>query len=342
MTRRLNQHSSRILAAGFILASGIALGWLVFRPHEPSYGGRSLSDWLYNRDPDFLWIPNDVYGHIHDEFADQLESGAPWPPAAGSSNWSLPEDSPRRQSLEVLDTNAIPWLLDWMASEPRPLERLRAYVRWKFAVPFFKPGGLTPVERRHVAAFEGFAALGRRAEPALPALSNLLSRPHPDLQLGWAIASVGPQGIAVLTHALTNSDPEVRDTAALSLGLEASAATSAVPTLLRLTDGGQASYHVLGALGRIGCDPALAVPPLTRNLERLIRHETEDGFNMTVLLLGLCGDKARPALPLLLRLHAQSDPWTQKTIRAVIRRIDPQVRAGLPPDPVEGEPREPR
>jgi hypothetical protein len=324
----VKRRSVIFLVAGLLLV-GAAAAWLVLRPREPEYAGRTLNEWLYNEDPGFIWIPNDVYGHIHDEFQDQLESGNPWPPASGYRSWYIPEESPKGEALLHVGTNALPWLVGWMASKPRPLERFRDWVRTRFAVPIFNPEGLSPAERRHVAAFEGFVALGPRAEPALPALSNLLQQPHPDLQLGWAIACIGPRGIAILTSALTNSDTGIRDTAALSLGLEGSAATSSVPTLLSLIDHGAASYHVLGALGRIGCDPALAAPVLTRNLERLVHHQGDDGFSMTVLILGLCGDRARPAVPLLLQFHEQSDDWARKTIRAALNRIDPAEAAKL-------------
>jgi hypothetical protein len=317
------------------VALAVLGAWLFGQPREPAYAGRTLTEWLYNTDPGFVWIPNDLYAHFHDEFADQLESGEPWPPANASWGGFMATASPRQEALDHIGTNALPWLLDWMVSKPRPLEQLRAWARTKFAMPIFHPGSLTPVERRHVAALDGFVALGPRAAPALPALSNLFHQPQPYLQLGRAIASIGPPGIAVLTHALTNADPQIRDTAALSLGLAGSAAGSAVPTLLSLIDRGAASYPVLGALGRIGCDPALAAPPLMRHLARLVDNEGDDGFGMTVLVLGLCGDQARPAVPLLLRFHAQSDAWTRKTIRAALKGIDPGAWANLPPEESE-------
>ena len=53
----------------------LAVGWgwsLWRREREKVYSGRSLSQWLRPTEADFVWMPNDVYGHIHDELWEQL------------------------------------------------------------------------------------------------------------------------------------------------------------------------------------------------------------------------------------------------------------------------------
>jgi hypothetical protein len=318
-------------AAVTLLGLLLVLGaWRFATPAEPTYQDRTLSQWLYPTEPDFAWIPNDLYGHIHDEFLEQLGSRAPWPPVQASRSLEPPGSNTPTAAVRAMGTNALPWLIAWMASRPRPVERLRGFVDRRFALPRFRPGGLPPVERRHVAAFEGFVALGERAEPALPALSNLLYRPNPDLQLAWAIASLGPRGIAVLTNALTGGREDVRDLAALSLGLEGPAAGSAVPVLLTLIDRGEASYHVLGAVGRIGAEPREVAPPLMRHLERIVAGDADDPCSMTILLLGLCGEAARPAVPHLLTLHQRAAPAERALIRQALLRIDPLAAVQLP------------
>ncbi len=314
-----------LLAAALV---GVA-AWRLLSPGEPVSGGRTLTEWLYNTDPDFVWIPNDVYGHIHDELRERLESGEPWGPGQARPVIGLPEAGPRHAALQALGTNALPWLLDWMSSRPRPLERVREFVQNKFALPLFHPGGLGAVERRHVAAFDGFSDLGRLAEPALPALSKLLNGPDPDLPLAWAIARIGPGGIAVLTNALTSPRQDVRDLAALSLGLEGPAAAPAVPVLLAVIDRGDADYDVLGALGRIGCEPERAAPVLLRQLDRIAAGEADDPFGMTILLLGLCGEAARPAVPALLKFYETADPSERAMLRAVLDHIDPAATSRL-------------
>lgn len=326
------KHRGRRVALVLALALAGLWAWRLSRPAEPEYDGRTLTEWLYPTDPDFEWIPNDLYGHIHDELLAQLESGEPWTATKVRTDQAPLDGGPRRAALRSLGTNALPWLLDWMASRPRPTERLRGFMHRKFALPEFHPSGLSPVERRHVAAFDGFAELGALAEPALPELSNLLNQPNPDLPLAWAIAQIGPNGIAVLTNALTHPRGEVRDLAALSLGLEGPAATSAVPVLLTLIDRGDASYQILGALGRIGCEPPQAAPVLTRHLERIASGEADDPFCMTALLLGLCGDQARPAVPRLLKLCEEAGWSDRASIRQALNRIDPAVGARLPAD----------
>jgi hypothetical protein len=317
-----------------VLASvlvGVAL-WRSSIPGEPVHAGRTLTQWLYPTDPDFEWISNDLYDHIHDALLEDLESGEPWLPIRTAAPLAPPETSPAHAAVRAIGTNAIPWLVDWMGAGPRPWERFRGFVNRHLAMPRFHPGGLPPVERRHVAALEGFLALGELAEPALPALSNLLCRPNPGLPLTQAIAAVGPAGIDVLTNALASGREDVRELAALSLGLEGPTAASAVPMLLTLIERGEAGYHVLGALGRIGCQPHQAVPPLRRQLDRVLAGEADDPCGMTVLLLGLCGEAARPAVPRLRQLYEQSGAVERRPIQAALQRIDPAAATRLPAD----------
>jgi hypothetical protein len=53
---------------------------------------------------------------------------------------------------------------------------------------------------------------------------------------------------------------------------------------------------------------------------------------MTVLLLGLCGDPARAAVPRLLALYEQADPAERASIRQALNRIEPSACARLPSD----------
>lgn len=59
------------IAVGLVL-SVLCLLLAFRRTREPSYGGRTLTQWLMNTNPDAIWMPNDFYGHIHDEFWERL------------------------------------------------------------------------------------------------------------------------------------------------------------------------------------------------------------------------------------------------------------------------------
>ena len=307
--------------------------WLVSRPREPVYQGKTLTEWLYNNDPDFIWMSNDCYGHIHNDLWDELGRGgyvargtATNQPAPTNINQQL---DPAVVATRQMGTNAIPRLLELMASRPTAVERIRESLASKlqlkvsrFICPYHT---LSPAERRRIAAFHGFAALGTNALPALPALSNLLQRPGPDFALGYAISAIGTDGISVLVNALTNSNKDAITVAAFSLGMEYPPVTSAAPALLSVLERGQASYQVFGALGRIGGDSTIVVPALTKYLGNTNAHSGSWGEpDMAILILGLHGEKARSAVPAIVKLYQDAEPTTRQVIRVVVKKLDPE------------------
>jgi hypothetical protein len=95
-----------------------------------------------------------------------------------------------------------------------------------------------------------------------------------------------------------------------------------MPALLDLVESDQASYQVFGAIGRLGGDPDVIVPILTRYLERA----SAKGFGepaMATLILGLFGEKARSCVPLLVRLYPSVDATTRQVIRMALHHIHP-------------------
>ena len=158
---------------------------------------------------DFDWIPNDVYGHIHDELWERLV----YPPDSSPAAAVATGPGPGVAGPPHLDTSAIPWLIRWMGARPTRWDlvrhRLAGHLPDKLAKlmdPFPATRWGERHIRWHVAACEGFTLLGTNATTALPALSNLLSSTtNADLPLTSAIANTGPQGMAVLTNALTST-----------------------------------------------------------------------------------------------------------------------------------------
>lgn len=305
---------------------------------EPRSEGKTLSQWLVNQDPDFLWIPNDLYGHIHDELWYKLIEDPPTTTASQQFQPESPEPQKYR-AIRALGTNALPTFLNWLVAKPSVWDRRRAWVAGRLPRAWGEriyPGtsGLPPSARLRIAALEGFEILGTNAVPALPVLSNILFNVDSDLPVAWSIAQTGPPGIALLAEAVSSGTPAIRDRAALVLGLEA--ASSAIPALVSAVERGVLSYHVLGALGRMGCED----PRLTAALMRQVNSTNElTGFRMEVLLLGLQGERARSAIPALIRRYREcSDPAAlsdRKLFRRIIRRLDPDAERQLPPSPTD-------
>ncbi len=329
------------------------LGGIAFRfgcgQSEPVYGNRTLSQWLYPGDPDFIWLPNDVYGHIHDELWEKLVSQG----ASSHAGPSEPETNVVRRLMvrpgpPTLGPEAIPWLIQWMKERPTVVDHL--LTRLRPHVPAAIQGWLMHFDdapwtgragRWQIAAQEGFRSLGVRASNAVPQLALLMERDDADLPLALGLCSLGPSGVSAVTKALDGADSEVRDTAALALGMSES--REAIPALVRCVERGLSSYAVLGAIGRIDSKQPAVIVPLIRQLEA---WQKDRGTNlvgisleqsMAVLLLGLQGTAASNAAPVLIRLHettqsaANGSDADRRLLRRVLRMVSPAAERRLPP-----------
>jgi hypothetical protein len=316
--------------------------WQKTRSREPVYGNKTLSQLLYDDSPDFVWIPNDLYGHIHDELWGEIIA-APTERSFKREEWRIMQPEVRTNETYRIGTNAIPWLIRWMEAEPTRWDKLLDWVVPRLPVALssrlFRYHGLVWGERYtrcHIAAFQGFTELGTNAEPALPALSNRLWNAKVDLPLTWAVANIGPQGIVLLTNMLMSTNAQLRDSAALALGLSYEEAREALPALVTCVERWQAGYHVLGAMGRIGGDYPPLVPALVSLLEATNPPpKAELDESMAALVLGLQGDRARAAVPALLsRYHAAQAAGSdnsRRLLRRVLKKISPGTEDQLPP-----------
>jgi hypothetical protein len=332
-----------LMLAGAVVA---ALGWFGLLSREPVYQGKTLTDWLYDKTVS-QFMPNDIYGHIHNELWEAVVAGG-YAARKSESNSSYltntPED-PAIAATRQIGTNAIPRVLDLSASRPGLLERGQDLIGPKLprlANFLYQKQMFQTAEGRRIAAWKGFCALGTNAESALPTLTKMLQRPDADFLLGCTIAVIGPKGRRVLLDALTNGDSGAIDVAAFCLGNDSGARASAVPALVRLIKRprGEASYQVLGAIGRLGGDPELVIPALTRFLEGT---EPAGGFiteSMAMLVLGLYGEQSRSAVPVLLKHYEDPDTSTRQLIRVVLKHIDPEhveQLLGRAPSPKDDE-----
>ena len=326
------------LIAGFFWSSA---------PPEPVYAGKPLSQLLYDGSPDFVWIPNDVYGHVHDELWNRLTNRTNDLTSAGVGPVSQASAAGRDEAAQI-GTNALPCLVHWMGRQARAWDAVRDWVGDLLPAKLGARVSSSTVSiwgerqtRWHIAAFKGFTQLGAKAEPALPALSNLLARTGGDLPLTWAIANIGPKGLAVLTNALTTSNADLRDNAALALGLQYGRAKSALPALVTCVAQGAASYHVLGAIGRIGGEDPRLVPALIKRLEATgATAGTASEEAMALLVLGLQGERSQAAIPMLVTRYRTAPTAdvdsTRRFLRRVLRAISPATEGELPaPGPGE-------
>jgi hypothetical protein len=349
--RRKQNRRRRVWQATIVVLVFMVIWSLISkRPREPRYAGKTLTQWLLNTNADWVWIPNDVYGHIHDELWAKLVESMKSSNTVSVDPWRIRGDFVTNETafaIRAMGTNAIPQLIRLMSSRPSHPTRLRRAIAERLPEKFgefFYPYRFRDIaERQNVAAFDGFTILGTNAEPALPALSNLWFRGGEQLQLTWGIANIGPKGIALLTNVLDRQSPSRRSDTALALGLQYEAAKLAVPALLTCVERGNANYDVLGALGRIGCNDPRLVPALMRLLEaKGAQANPNVDTGMAFLLLGLQREKARVAAPLVIaeyrRLEGAANAAADRRFyRGILRATAPDLEAQLPPRPLDEE-----
>ena len=350
LRRKPNWRRRAWQATVIVLVSMVILFLVSERPSEPGYAGKTLTQWLLNTNADWVWIPNEVYGHIHDELWLKLVESMKTSNTVSIDTWRERGELVTNDmafAVRAMGTNGIPQLIRLMSPRPSCWSTIRGTIAerlpGKLGELFYPYHSRDFAERQNVAAFDGFTILGTNAEPALPALSNLLFQGREQLQLTWAIANIGPKGIALLTNALDRQAPSRRNDAALALGLQYEGAKSAVPALLLCVERGNAGYDVLGALGRIGCDDPRLVPALVRLLEaKGAEANPKIATEMAFLLLGLQREKARVAAPLVIASyrHLEGDANAvagRRFFRRILKATAPDLETQLPPCPPEEE-----
>ena len=240
----------------------IGLGsFYLFKPRpEPTYLGKGLSVWLRGYDADGRTLDRTdittmrvVTTHV--------------PRYYPSNAAHLATD----EAVRALNTNAVPFLLEWLQEDPPLKRKLHGLLRRQRFVTPYRPVDL----ERQYQALAAFYALRSCASNVIPMLiaihegnSNCGFRRSPELMFRifeW----FGPAG------------------------------EEAIPILLRELKGNVAANRLgaCSALGQIRSRPEVTVPALVELLEDKSIREA------AAVSLGQYGTNARPALPRLVELR---------------------------------------
>jgi hypothetical protein len=223
-----------ILAALVIVVIGGAL-WIMLRPREPVYQGKSLT----------AWLEQDVVNYL---IAYQQ-------PLPGSEAEAAKRNRAREEAevaIRHIGTNALPYLLKMVAVKDSALKEKLITLLSKqslVSIPF------RDARECHYMAVCGFAALRSEATPAVPSLIDLLHSPATNRIMvnvpndaAVCLAMIGETSVPYLLPLLTNGDPDVRFYAS-------SAARSIVPRLTYLvsSDNNETNRcRMIGELAEIG------------------------------------------------------------------------------------------
>ncbi len=149
----LRRHRKLLLAAaGLALVS--VLGIVLLRENQPQYKGRSLQYWV------------------------ELRARPPAPAAPDYSSQPRYEDS--ATAIRHIGTNAIPFLLKWVAYDPPVAMQALERLVWQGGM-FTSPFARLPFFRQRTraeAVFYAFLVLGPDAGCAIPALTRLAENPE--------------------------------------------------------------------------------------------------------------------------------------------------------------------
>lgn len=289
----MNQRLRIAIVCLLLAVFGLA-GWFVLRSPEPEYQGKRLSRWLWE-----LEVSPDTVSRSYKESV---------------------------QAIRALGTNALPWLLGRLTARDSAWKVQS--VGWvQDTLSLDLEDSLASVQRRR--AVMGFQVLGRIAEPAIPQLTALVSKPDVETASSalTALAGIGgPWTIAPLMAAITNGNSSVSLPAAATLGSLRARAHAAVPALIGLLQSPDPALRTTAAraLGEIAMDPDRTLPALSRVLS-----DTNGLVQFSAAVaLSQFGKVAESALPAILALPPIAEDFARRALARAAVRIQCELRDG--------------
>ena len=272
-------------------------------PPEPSYEGRTLSQWLWASDDHPV-------------------------PAGTTPHYEGPKAS---AAVRHIGTNAIPYLLEWLHYEESPL-------RDKFQRVVARVGQLVgwrpkSAENRQIYAQLGFDQLGPQARTVIPELVRLMNDPKAP---GTARAATDAlacvrtkEAFTLVLAVMTNKQHHAREAAVASIYRCEAHARQASPALIQCLQDTNPAIVIRAAssLARLKPEPGLVVPALAAHLndsEICVRQWMAE-------MLANFGTQARPAVPALLKALQDPNPSVRRAAADALLRIAPEALPNAPP-----------
>jgi HEAT repeat protein len=307
---------------GVALFGGFA--WLISTTSEPSYQGKTLTEWL--REEPIIAVGEE------------------------------PPNTNADEAIRRIGPVGVPTLVRLAGTKDTEFRKVVLYLQEKKWVPT-RTVSLPPGEFCHEMALFGFRALGAKAEPAVPALINLLGDPVPDVRetSGECLACIGAgaePAVPVLIHLLDDSSEGVRRAAATCLGRIGPGAAPAVDALIRAMERATNQLDLdagADALGMVGPAAREAVPilfeittngylpierlsaeaaliqlkaiPLTSFIEQLGDTSDMKKWNNAVEIVGGFATNAETAIPYLLGSMSNTNTDIQASAISLLGQI---------------------
>jgi HEAT repeat protein len=267
---------SRVVVPLAVLAFLCGFAWVVLKPREPSYNGKTLTEWI-----------------------DDLDSKE-----------SLGREE-AAEAIHHIGTNALPRLLVMIRDgEPGTFQRILAKLPPREAkwLRYDPVGALLEREGREMLALKGIRILGSSAAPAVPALIKLMDGGDVEVQpvAIWCLAGLGaaasPAVPSLIRHMSDGSSVSF-EFAKNALGVLHICPNVVVPALIAdLRNPGNATPFVtIAALGQYGQQATDAVPVilpfLTNSVEIMRRQATNALLRIDPRAAAKAGVKIPESLP---------------------------------------------
>jgi hypothetical protein len=290
------------------LLAGCVIAAVVFWPSgEPSYQGRSLSQWVLD-----LEIATREHSRV--------PSGAPEHKYHDITN-----------AIFQIGSKGIPYYLRWLdykqsSMSTRALEFLNDKapdnkLTRTLIEKLDQPSRFSLLQD---GSLEAFRILGASAEPAIPGLIQLLKSTNDNsLEYGSeALAFIGPKGLPPLMDALADPSNLNRRSICLDIGMiMRTNAKPAIPLLIRCLKDNDPKLHGTAALSLeyISPEPEIIIPELIT-----VISDPKLRTPRAVAYLAKFGPQASNAIPILLKLSQEnSRDKINVTASNTLRSIDP-------------------
>jgi len=301
---------------------GIVTIRICFGDSEPSYDGKSLSDWVV-----------------------AMRDG--------------PERDKARGVVHQMGTNYLPVLVEWLQREDHPTMQGRFHSfeegtqEWMIRRGWTKPHSMTSYldakESYHALGLLALEELGPDGKAAIPTLINLLGETNAkqdDVSMAAGAAflilpKMSPNSIGPLIQALSSSNMLVRALASGALANIGTNANAAIPILETwLRDRPIYLIAAVNALDNIGGDPKVFVPAVIASLDEryveTLAHTKYDSLSEKVYFLIKYKSEAKPAVPKLVAIYKNTPDdqnttniSTRQEVVAALREIDPATAASI-------------
>jgi len=299
-----------------LLTGALALTAVILlnREREPTYAGKSLTEWIA--------IHADEFDHMQPDFNKLLAS---------------------KKAIRQIGTNALPFLLNWVSFESpknglkKNLSELVGRLPNEIRPRFLRRWAESDLNEERAAnsiwAFFLFRDEARLCIPRLVELMNDTNSPGPSRNAAFALGWLGPDAMPIFSKAIadTNTPFCIRMNIAIAAGMYPELGGCSAQSVAVLAQCAQdpdlrVRETAIRALGRIGGQSraysGIAVAALTNCFRADFPITTQ---YLAMRSLTYYGNEARVAVPILIALLESPDPYFRPSVTNALRFIAPEV-----------------